>query len=283
MVESYLLKLVEDSFEKDFDHIKSNVSIQDSRLFPYSEFLSSALFKKIASLPLEEISISKLEISSSKNCFLQLQHPIHTIEIGGVESILNHITVVVPKNFTGKLLIRELNPHANCELKIFMEEGSYLQIGREVYSTKYSNVSIYTKKNAKCNFIGAYDISGAQSLLFTNGYLLGESSHIDISMHGIAKNMAKVTNDTQITITHDAPYSSGHQHMKNIIWDSFSKITSKPTLEIQNNNVECSHGASVYKLSQEIKTYGNARGISDNQLVELVAEGFFSSIHELFE
>ncbi len=282
MVDSFILRQVEESFDKDFTFTSENDSAS-LELEKYKNHLTSALFKKVSALPLETFHLENLSIKTSKNCLLHLDKKLHSIEIDGVDLLLSHIAVIVPKYFEGKLLLRELNPKSNVEVSIFMEEGSNLEIGREVYSSKYSKVSIYANKEARCRFVGAYDISGAESLLFTNGYLLGEKSHIDISMHGIAKNMAKVTNDTQITITHQAPYSAGHQHMKNIIWDSFSKVSSKPTLEIKNNNVECSHGASVYKLSQEIKTYGNARGISDSDLVDLVAQGFFSPIHNLQE
>lgn len=275
MVQSFILKKILEPVEEfKQEHSKNEIK----NLNEYDTLIINPLYDALKNIPENILKNNSNVISTTQNSTLTIKEEYYTLEITGENKIYNHITIIVPENISSKLHIKETNPNAYTTISVIVEKNANLTIGREVYGTTYSSVDVYAKENATCIVTGAYQISGKQSYIFTTGKLLESHSTIDISMHGIAQNEAKVTNDTTITITHNAPFSNGHQHMKNIIADSFSKVTSKPILEINNNNVQCSHGASVSKLSPEIKYYGNTRGISDEELVTLVSQGFFDVI-----
>ena len=51
-----------------------------------------------------------------------------------------------------------------------------------------------------------------------------------------------------------------------------------PNLEIENNEVKCSHGATIGKLDQEQLFYLSSRGIPPNIATQILIEGFFEEI-----
>ena len=275
MVQSFILEKVLEPVE-EFKQQHSEDTTKASQ--KYESLIKNPLFDALKNYPLQTLNETSHEINCSQNNSIELTNHYSTLTISGEDKQFSHTTIIVPENTSAKLLIKEINPNAYTTISVIIEKNAHLTIGREVYGTTYSSLETYAKENGTCVVVGAYQIAGKESYIFTTGDLIEPHSTIDISMHGIAQEEGKVTNDTTITINHEAPYSNGHQHMKNIIADPMSKVTSKPILEINNNNVECSHGASVSKLSPEIKYYGNTRGINDKELVSLVSQGFFEII-----
>ena len=57
-----------------------------------------------------------------------------------------------------------------------------------------------------------------------------------------------------------------------------AKADSIPNLEIGNNDVKCSHGASVSHIDTDKLFYLKSRGISENESIGLIIEGFLGEI-----
>jgi Fe-S cluster assembly protein SufD len=53
-----------------------------------------------------------------------------------------------------------------------------------------------------------------------------------------------------------------------------AKAEAVPDLEIKNNEVKCSHAATVGKIDEEQIFYLNSRGVSENKAKVMIAEGF---------
>lgn len=58
------------------------------------------------------------------------------------------------------------------------------------------------------------------------------------------------------------------------------QVYTKPILEIEANEVRCTHGATIGKLDEEQIYYLMTRGLSRSQAVEILLEGFLGEVIE---
>jgi len=80
----------------------------------------------------------------------------------------------------------------------------------------------------------------------------------------------------QIRIDLEAANSEAYQENRNLMLDSTCKAESIPELEILNENVQCTHGATVGPIDEEQVYYLQTRGLSRRDAERLIVQGFFS-------
>ncbi|MBI5867098.1 MAG: Fe-S cluster assembly protein SufD [candidate division Zixibacteria bacterium] len=81
-----------------------------------------------------------------------------------------------------------------------------------------------------------------------------------------------------IRIEDHAQFCEAYQENRNLLLSSGAKAESIPELEILNNEVRCTHGATVGKVSPEEVFYLGARGIDPAEAVRLIVTGFVEPI-----
>ena len=81
-----------------------------------------------------------------------------------------------------------------------------------------------------------------------------------------------------IRIEDKAPFCEAYQENRNLLLSSGARAESIPELEILNNEVRCTHGATVGKVSPEEVFYLGARGIDPADAVRLIVTGFVEPI-----
>jgi Fe-S cluster assembly protein SufD len=80
----------------------------------------------------------------------------------------------------------------------------------------------------------------------------------------------------QIRIDREAANSEAYQENRNLMLDPTCRAESIPELEILNEEVQCTHGATVGPIDEEQVYYLQTRGLSRNAAEHLIVEGFFS-------
>ena len=85
-----------------------------------------------------------------------------------------------------------------------------------------------------------------------------------------------------IIVDEDAHYTDAYQTCRNLLNSDEAEATSLPGLEINADQVKCSHGATSGPISDEELFYLKARGISDSQSRKLIIEGFLAGVVERF-
>ena len=81
-----------------------------------------------------------------------------------------------------------------------------------------------------------------------------------------------------IYVAPGAQRTDGFQANRNLILSKRARADSIPGLEIQADDVRCTHGATVSQLEEEPIFYLMSRGIPRDQAERLVVEGFFASV-----
>ena len=85
-----------------------------------------------------------------------------------------------------------------------------------------------------------------------------------------------------ITIDRGAQRSDAYQANRNIMLSDGARADTEPMLEIEADDVRCTHGATVGPIDEETLFYVASRGMSPDNAARLIVEGFFSEVFEKF-
>jgi Fe-S cluster assembly protein SufD len=81
-----------------------------------------------------------------------------------------------------------------------------------------------------------------------------------------------------IVVDPDAQKTDAYQSNRNLMLSDDAEAHSLPGLEIQANDVRCTHGATSARIDREQEFYLEARGIKPVQAQELLVFGFFEEV-----
>ncbi len=81
-----------------------------------------------------------------------------------------------------------------------------------------------------------------------------------------------------IVVDPDAQKTDAYQSNRNLMLSDEAEANSLPGLEIQANDVRCTHGATSARIDAEQEFYLQARGIAPKQAQELLVFGFFEEV-----
>ena len=95
---------------------------------------------------------------------------------------------------------------------------------------------------------------------------------------GIAGGQADVRFDGVIVVAPDAQQTEAFQENHNIVLTDEARVVTKPQLEIYADDVKCSHGATVGRLSEEELFYMRSRGIPEKEARTLQMLSFLSPV-----
>jgi len=86
-----------------------------------------------------------------------------------------------------------------------------------------------------------------------------------------------------IKVAPGAKQTDAYQTNRNLLLDPNAEADSMPGLEIANDDVKCSHGATTSQIEEEPLFYMGARGIPNRVAQHLIAIGFCREILERFD
>ncbi|WP_438479882.1 Fe-S cluster assembly protein SufD [Oleiharenicola lentus] len=91
-------------------------------------------------------------------------------------------------------------------------------------------------------------------------------------------DQAKTIFSGLIVVDPDAQKTDAYQSNRNLMLSDEAEAHSLPGLEIQANDVRCTHGATSARIDAEQEFYLKARGISPAKAQELLVFGFFEEV-----
>ena len=101
------------------------------------------------------------------------------------------------------------------------------------------------------------------------------SSNIDFKV--VLKDRAQSAYTGLIRIENGARNCEAYQENHNLLLNPGTKAQTIPELEILNEDVSCSHGATLGSIDQESLFYLQARGIAKNEAVRMIVSGFVTT------
>ena len=74
--------------------------------------------------------------------------------------------------------------------------------------------------------------------------------------------------------------TNGYQRNDNLILDPRARADSIPGLEIEADDVRCTHGATSGRVDDEMIYYCRTRGLTRKEAVRLIVSGFFQQVSD---
>jgi Fe-S cluster assembly protein SufD len=95
---------------------------------------------------------------------------------------------------------------------------------------------------------------------------------------GILNDQSRGVFNGKVFVAVGASGTDGYQSNKNLLLSNEARVDTKPQLEIFNDDVKCSHGATVGQLEEEELFYLLSRGLNDSLARNLLTYGFAEEI-----
>jgi Fe-S cluster assembly protein SufD len=132
---------------------------------------------------------------------------------------------------------------------------------------------------AECTLDGLYVESGEQHVdnhtLIDHAKAHGSSREV---YKGILDGKATGVFNGSVVVRKDAQKTDARQTNKNLLLSESAEINTKPQLEINADDVKCSHGATIGQMDQEAIFYLRSRGIPYEEARNLLIYAFSNEI-----
>jgi Fe-S cluster assembly protein SufD len=139
-------------------------------------------------------------------------------------------------------------------------------------------------QGATSRVTGAYFADGRQHLDFdTFQSHQAPSTTSDFAFKGALRDRATAVWRGMIKVEKEAQKTNAYQENRNLLLSPRAHADSIPGLEIEANDVRCTHGATVGQVDREQLFYLMARGLSRSEAERLIVRGFFADVLDRIE
>jgi Fe-S cluster assembly protein SufD len=99
-------------------------------------------------------------------------------------------------------------------------------------------------------------------------------SYSDLDMKVVLRDKARSVYTGLIRIDKNARICEAYQENRNLLLNDNTRADTIPELEILNDEVKCSHGATIGPIDEDMVFYLAARGIPRDEAVRMIVAGF---------
>lgn len=203
-----------------------------------------------------------------------------SLECVGDSYLALNVFLIIEEGISVNLLNFLENLNSVLNVFIYVKDGSELIVGQANLASKICQFDVYLESGVKYNLRSFYHVDSNISYMKNSSFNIGRNSDSDMLISGFSSNGGKILVDGLVNIAHTASKSKGTQKIDGIILDNESSITSDPILEINNNEVVCSHGSSISRVTDEKLFYLSSRGLDKNMIISLLKEGLLFQVFD---
>jgi Fe-S cluster assembly protein SufD len=139
-------------------------------------------------------------------------------------------------------------------------------------------------EGADARVTGAYATRGRQHIDFdTTQEHAAPNTTSDLAFRGVLADRSSAVWKGNIIVDPGAQKTDAFQESRNLLISKRAHADAIPGLEIQANDVRCTHAAAVAQVDPEQLFYLRSRGLREDVAKQLVIEGFLSALVERFE
>ena len=139
-------------------------------------------------------------------------------------------------------------------------------------------------EGADARVTGAYATHGRQHIDFdTTQEHAAPNTTSDLAFRGVLQGRSSAVWKGNIIVDPGAQKTDAFQESRNLLISKRAHADAIPGLEIQANDVRCTHAAAVAQVDPEQLFYLRSRGLREDVAKQLVIEGFLAALVERFE
>jgi Fe-S cluster assembly protein SufD len=156
---------------------------------------------------------------------------------------------------------------------------------------KLFNVTLggrFSKTRVEASLVGQGSEAELKAIYFASGEQFFDfhtlqdhqvgNTRSDLLFKGALQDTARTVYAGLIRIEKGAARSDAYQANRNLVLSDHAKATSIPMLEIDNNDVRCTHGATVGPVDPMSMFYLQSRGIPEPTAKRMIVQGFFGDV-----
>lgn len=142
--------------------------------------------------------------------------------------------------------------------------------------SRSSQHTVLRGSGAEAMVTGLYLPDGKQHVAFdTLQDHVATSCTSDLLYQGALLGKSRAVYEGTIRAWPGAQKTNAYQSNRNLLLSPKARADSLPQLEIEANDLRCTHGATVSQVDQDQVFYLQSRGIPRTEAVRLIVEGFF--------
>ncbi|MFL5823313.1 MAG: Fe-S cluster assembly protein SufD [Solirubrobacteraceae bacterium] len=139
-------------------------------------------------------------------------------------------------------------------------------------------------EGAEARVTGAYASRGRQHIDFdTTQEHAAPNTTSDLAFRGVLTGRSTAVWKGNIIVDPGAQKTDAFQESRNLLLSKRAHADAIPGLEIQANDVRCTHAAAVAQVDPEQLFYLRSHGLDEEVARRLVVEGFLAALVERFE
>jgi Fe-S cluster assembly protein SufD len=136
-------------------------------------------------------------------------------------------------------------------------------------------------RGSSAKVTGAYAGNGRQHLDFdTTQEHAAAHTTSDLAFRGVLTDRATAVWSGMIRVDPGAQQTDAFQESRNLLLSNKAHADAIPGLEIEADDVRCTHAAAVAQVDREQLHYLRAHGLSHDDAQRLIVEGFLASLSE---
>jgi Fe-S cluster assembly protein SufD len=136
-------------------------------------------------------------------------------------------------------------------------------------------------RGAHVKVTGAYYLTGREHIDFdTTQEHAAPDTFSDLAFKGVLDDRARAVWRGVIRVDKGAQKTDAYQENRNLLLSPDAQATPIPGLEIEANDVRCTHGATVGQVDRSQMFYLMARGLTHAEAERLIVRGFFEDVLE---
>jgi Fe-S cluster assembly protein SufD len=134
---------------------------------------------------------------------------------------------------------------------------------------------------ANCQVNGAMFTENKQHLAYhTLQHHAAPSGRSDLLYKGALQDRSRLVWRGMIKVDPGAQKTDGYQRNDNLLLSSACRADSIPGLEIQADDVRCTHGSTSGRVDEELIFYAVCRGFTRQEAIRMIVTGFFQQIFD---
>jgi Fe-S cluster assembly protein SufD len=176
------------------------------------------------------------------------------------------LTNIVQANLAEKALLRQFTANKHFE---------FLYCQQDVYLNELS---------AKWDIAGFYILKQKQHAHYRlKAHHLNKNTQSNQCMRGMLSDQSWALFDSSVIVERGAKGSESAQMNNNLLLGDKAKVQSFPILEIDEDDVVCSHGSTIGAFDEAMLFYLQSRGLSIDASFSLMKRAFISEVIRNFD
>lgn len=136
-------------------------------------------------------------------------------------------------------------------------------------------------EDAEAQVNGVMFTEGKQHLVYnTHQHHQQPNCRSDLLYKGALQDRSRLVWRGMIKVDRGAQKTDAYQRNDNLVLSDHARADSIPGLEIEADDVRCSHGATAGRVDDEQVFYARSRGLTRKEAVRMVVNGFFQQVFD---